>query len=804
LPQHDYANSENDITAIEQNLDLESPDAILTYEDTDETRGGADNPLTESDVNALIKAKDSALDEAVEVNITGNTAKTVDFSKYDSMKEVHLFKGNQAIKFNDEGGNVAHVVGDGYVATNLNGEEVTADAATGEKNITLGGGGDLAVVDSSKAKVTVTGGKGDDTLMVREAAPVTFDMSKGGEDKVLLASDEATENVTLKGYKSSLGGGIVTGAVDTEQIVNAITDGGAIKFGDAKVTIGGAKVTFADNASANNTTFNLFDEDGDKQAVGFTHKEGGVVNVSSSKDDYVLVGNWQEDKSGASTLLGGKGDDTLLGGSGDVLNADGGSNQIKLNNDAQRDGATIVLSTGRTTISGVNSHLAAGDHFDEEQGDTIQADLTKAKVTYEDGVIRVKGDKLRGEIVDVTQAEDGTYVTQMFQSGSRLVKAAIAAKDSETTINADVGANYFKGDKSAVDFTTFEGTVNVDLSEDWASTLDGTVAGFNGINQLQAGEYDATLKGSSANETLSAGIGNATLYGGGGKNVLVGSAENADRDGRVAFLVLGAENGARNTIQSFTFADDVEDHSLADVLEIDTRENLISNVYIKNDNDVVLEVSNKAGTASETATVEGAVGKNMYVTDSVIAQVNTTSLTYDGDASFFVATGTNAGITIDNDNVTDAQIWLGNQGNKTFIGDIRTIDASDFDGRAELAGNDTNNTIMGGSGKNSLWGGNGGDDLLIGGSGANMFFYTNGNGNDTIQGVKEGDVVYLSAVTLENLAGTEFGNSSITMNFNDGGKLTINDGGSKVGIVLGEQTYYVNSERNDFTTTKPE
>ena len=180
-------------------------------------------------------------------------------------------------------------------------------------------------------------------------------------------------------------------------------------------------------------------------------------------------------------------------------------------------------------------------------------------------------------------------------------------------------------------------------------------------------------------------------------------------------------------------------------------------------------------------------------------------MTYDGDASFFVATGKNASITVDNENVTDAQIWLGNQSNKTFMGDIRTIDASDFDGRAELAGNDTDNIIYGGSGKNSLWGGNGGDDLLIGGEGANMFFYANGNGNDTISGVNSGDVVYLGGVTLDNLAGTEFNTGSITMNFTDGGKLTVNDAANAtfvLGGAEGQPAYYVNG--NDFSTTKPE
>ena len=245
---------------------------------------------------------------------------------------------------------------------------------------------------------------------------------------------------------------------------------------------------------------------------------------------------------------------------------------------------------------------------------------------------------------------------------------------------------------------------------------------------------------------------------------------------------------------------------MADVFEIDTSQNYISNVYLKGDEDVAIEVTNRKGTATETAIVEGAVGKNMLVTEDIIAQVNKTSLTYDGDATFFVATGKNASITVDNENVTNAVIWLGTpeRNGETFIGDIRTIDARDFDGKAELAGNDTNNTIYGGEGSNSLWGGNGGDDLLVGGSGQNMFFYTNGNGIDTIEGVKDGDVVYLAAVTIENIANTEFNSDSITINFNDGGKLKINDGGANVGIVMGEQTYYVNSDRSDYTTEKPE
>ena len=147
---------------------------------------------------------------------------------------------------------------------------------------------------------------------------------------------------------------------------------------------------------------------------------------------------------------------------------------------------------------------------------------------------------------------------------------------------------------------------------------------------------------------------------------------------------------------------------------------------------------------------------------------------------------------------TDA---AGQEKRDQFKGDIRTVDARGFDAKAELAGGDLNETIYGGADKNSLWGGNGGDDLLVGGDGQNLFFYTNGNGNDTISGTNSGDVVYLSQVTMENIAGTSVENNVATINFNDGGKLTVNDA-SNASYVIGDQTYYVNG--GEFTSTKPE
>jgi hypothetical protein len=719
----------------------------------------------------------------------------------------------------------------GFDSTSDNTYDITSEQAG--KIVTMAQEGGLAVVSIEKGSVGIVLGKGEDTIVIQGNAPVALDFSKStSADKIVLkysssssssSGDAAVEgaataeqadtdkpvrtNVVLKGYKSSLGGGFVTGENTTAGIRSAII-GEGITFGSGEVVFNGSDggkgtVTFDGNTTAvGSTTFNIYDKYGEeKQAVGFTHKEGGKLDVSAMEaDDYVLVGNWDNKKFDGSTITGGKGDDTLLIGGGDVANAGGGDNLVRLNSSENRDGATVVLTEGRTRVTNLNNS------FDEEEGDVVQVEnFSETKLSYDENGINVKGDGFRATL-DVEANENGV-VTQTFKEGDNLIKAAIAT-EAGTTFDASEGANYFQGNNtdnnySSVDFSNFDSEVNVDLKS--TSTLGEETASFKDIKVFKAGENDAKISGSDTNETLIAGTGDATLYGAGGKNVMVGNADTTEREGRTTFAVLGTANNAQNTIQSFQFASDVEDNSLADVLEIDVTQNVVSNVFIKGENDVVMEVTSRSDETTERVLVEGAVGKNMYVTDTLVAQVNATELTYDGAASFFVATGKNAGIKVDNENVTKAVLWLGGKpdGNGgTYVGDIRTIDATGFDGDAELAGNDTNNTIYGGAGSNSLWGGNGGDDLLVGGSGQNMFFYTNGNGNDTIEGVNDGDVVYLSQVTFENIAGYNFENGQITINFNDGGKLTIEDNNKDVAVVVGDQTYYVNGDRSGFTTEK--
>ena len=65
--------------------------------------------------------------------------------------------------------------------------------------------------------------------------------------------------------------------------------------------------------------------------------------------------------------------------------------------------------------------------------------------------------------------------------------------------------------------------------------------------------------------------------------------------------------------------------------------------------------------------------------------------------------------------------------------------------------------------------------MLVGGAGKNTFFYTTGNGNDTIQGANAGDLVFLSQISIDQISSANVTNNIATINFADGGRLTIQD-----------------------------
>lgn len=817
--------------------EIESYVGLPNYDDAQfgGVRDGVDlEPLTKEQSDALFDDTVEAgedLDQPARIWLDNKDVKETqefDVSGYKYSKKITLYEGEQAVTVNDDFGN----------------EVIVDDEATGVKNIVFGDGGNVAVIDGEAAldnAVNIRGGAGDDSIFVRDNVQINFDMSEGGADLVITWGG-ADARVKLEGYDAATGAGIKVDERKARDIAAAIADG-YIDFGNGVVSIKTSSGTSVIDIGSEDggSLVNLFTPYLEKQVVGFTGSEGGEVDGSAFTDDLILLGNKGGKKFGGSTLTGGIGNDTALVGGGDEINLGDGLNVIELEDSKFRAGAKILLVKGRTTINGMNNTL------DEAHGDTLAVDLATAEVSFDGTNLIIDGDDFYAEAVgadtnadwdwsnlDATSslfssadavvtdlvASKTRYTNQLIQSGDALWKSAIGAEKSVMQVESDedIRANYYKGEDSGVTFAGYTGDAVVDLANDgeWIanSSIDGRDAVFDGVVSLKAGAAGShdQFKGSTDNETLMGGQGDASLYGDGGNNLLAGyNGTDGDKEGQTTFLILGNAVGAANTITGFEFVNDDNytdtEKVTADILDVDLNTNHVHRIDISGE-DVLLEVINNGNGVTEKVLIEGAVGKDICLSDrrsnsSLVAQVNTDTLNFDKYAGYYYATEKNATVVVDDANIQDSAIvWLGGERGTEFVGDMRVIDATNFSGKAELAGNALDNTVSAGVGETSLWGGNGGDDVLLGGAGKDTFFYTYGNGTDTINAAGEGDVVDLAATRLDQIVFGENENGidddKVTLKFSDGGALVVNDGAGVAFKIQGE-TYYADRDNKAWT-----
>ena len=874
---------------VRKGTSLETIEEIVgvpTNRTTDSLLGSANAPVTKASLQAVFEDETFDWDRPLKIYTTNpdeRSAQDIDLSDTDFSKEVHLFNGPQNLAFNDAGGNVVQVEDKYYDSV-----EGAFKDTSGVKNITLGDGGDLAVIDMKAGignAVNIAGGTGDDSIFVRDNVNTTFDMSAGGADKVVTFA-KANARIALENYDYTTGAGIKFDQHETRDIASAIKAGN-IAFGDGVVSLktasGATEISLngasGGTASVGGSVVNLFTPEGTRQVVGFTHSAGGQAVLDSTyTEDVIFIGNSDGKKEGGSTFQGGAGNDTAFAGAGDVVDLGEGVNVVSLQDDVNRRGAFVNISAGNTVIENTNSTL------DEIHGDTLGVDLTQMEVEFDgtnlivkskegasvsayatvagadkDGTISYDTASELASSADLAESADESdsvssssdsvsssstdsvsssssesvaasatasplvadhnYTNQLINSNGTLVRAAVGATGSviDVKLDEDFRANYYKGDNSGLTFGNYNGRVLLDLEGDqFENVIDDQIVTVQGFTSVQAGTEFNYIKGSDENETFFAGRGETHLYGDGGKNLLVGYNGN-DKEGQTTFYVLGHSNDAANTIQAFDFVSDDNytnnNRITADKLEVDLNTNYVNRVELSND-DVVVNVTNLDGSATESVIIQGVVdsltgyGQDILISgdgvvDDVIAQVGGDKLNFDKFANYYNATGKNATIDVANDK-DFAQVWLDGSKGKTFVGDIHVVNASLYAGAAELAGNDYNNVIFAGSGETSLWGGHKGDDELYAGSGKDTFYYTLGNGTDTIFGAKDGDVVNLAGVTLDQIVGAEFSGSGdpiqgVALNFRDGGKLYIGDSGTNdVSYVVQGETYVVNEDRNGF------
>ena len=691
-------------------------------------------------------------------NSINNSVQTADFSESTGSKRVTLLGGDQDVKFNDDGGNAAYI----------------ASIATGRKNIELGDGNDVAVNDSPYAKVSIKAGLGEDTIVNRNDAKTTVDVKSNGDTTIVPTSGR----VTLTNYDNNNHAKIRT--YEYDDLAEAVKDN-SIKFGDGNMTLGDAVVVFDPDAKDVGGTFaNLVNYEGEEQRVGFTHTAGGVLNASNSSDNLVMKGGYRESssdkrKTGASTLISGRGDDTILAGEGDFVNAGAGDNQIYVTDKALRgtDGATIVLGDkGRNTIHGFNGGYDDADAIQVKKANALEFIYGSDGLVMRSGNSQITFDGLdpAEEYITYDDAETAAPYELKIIEGKKEYNVAVAQEGMDIGVDEFSEAEIFYGEKnsgSGINFSEYSGPIEVNLGGG-TGTLSGTAAQFFNINKLQAGDYDARLIGAAGKRnTLIAGTGNTSMWSAAGRDLMVGSADSEDKDGATTFFYMG--NDGRDTITNFAFMTSANDYN-ADIISLPSG-NIVSDVFMRG-TDVIMGIN---GNANDYLVLQGAVGQNFKINDRV-AKVDRNG-TFDNLADYFVVNGANATMNVGAD-IGDAQVWLDDR--KTgehgviYHGEIKYLDAKTANGNTTLVGNDLDNVIYGGNASNSIWGGYGmSRDTLVGGKGLNTFFFGYNNGNDTITSVNAGDIIDLSSIALEEIAGTTVTAGGTKIELTDGSSLEI-------------------------------
>lgn len=753
---------------------------------------------------------------------------TDDQTFYESDENVDLDRSADTLPaeviFDDDGTSTAKFNKD--LGKNL---AVVTAAATGDKNIVLGDKGDAVIMEGvdEYGKVNITVGSGNDTIIVRGPSneddvvkgtmKTNIDMGKGGVDRIITYA-AANANITLNNYDETGKSGVVIHDPEIPNIkdIREAIDDGLLTFEDGKIiaidrgeTSTGIdrKTTIeVNNKDANHQTMiRLFGykdnqdppySDDYGQLVGFTGKNGGILDASDIDQDLYLIGNKDsKDNVAGSFLKSGAGDDVLFGGAGDTLDAGKGTNTVILTDNDNRGAATVVIGEGDTTIENLNSG------FD---GDILNVDLADASTDVSFNgtnlVVENKSQKFSAT-AEVTAAEGEEFVKQLFVNDGETIRAAIAQEGGTITVDGDPAPTYYSANGGAVDFSAYDGDVSVDIDGDWAQTKVGEdSATVVGASSLIGGSGNTLFKGGKADETIVAGVGESSLYGGGGKNVLVGQAGNPDKNGSTEFFVLGINNGAQNTITGFEFYDGKNEATM-DVLTLNLNENDVTDVKANADGSVNITLKGKESGSTEKVTIEGAAGQEFLVDrggefESGV-QIAATEVTVDADANtvdFYYASDKDATVKIGD--VKSAKVWLeapDYSDGVEFVGDFTVIDARDSEAEVEMAGNNVANTIYGGLGNASMWGGAGNaNDVMYGGSAHNEFYFEAGNGNDTIMSANDGDIIHLG-VSLDQI---DFENTNIT---STGVEVTLKD---NAGTLTINSTAEVSFSLDDGTTAK--
>ena len=620
-------------------------------------------------------------------------------------------------------------------------------------------------INGGSGNDTLKGGKGDDTYIFNLGDDIDTVTDQGGDNTVKFGDGINTDNIIVKRGSNLNDLVIMTSKNDKITIKDfyvgsSYEDGTLLNTQDNKHKIIN-KFIFADQTEINYEEFHKLSYNGkDSDDLIYGINSNDVINGGKGNDtiyardgDDTLYGNDGDDilngDLGNDTLIGGTGNDTLQGGDGDdkyIFNLGDGKDEIyDINgNDIIEFGKSITKDSLIVIRDGENNlKIYVKDNPNIPNKD-INLDEVKDIITLKD--VFHYNETYNSNVIETVIFNDGSTL-----SFDELKKMSMLGLDNnQTNIKGyDDMENIIKASQKD---TTIQGgdlkdTIYGGQNNDIINANDGndTVYGNGGDDIIYGGSGDDILYGNDGDDTINGEFGDDIIYGndgddsidaGLGNDTLIGGSGNDKLQGRDG--------------------DDTYIFNLGDGKDIITERELSDPYLIRQDSfdtvkftkgvnkdDILLSRNSDDLIIKNKTNGDEIIVKNHFFLSNRYYKIN--SIEFDDGTiwdekyidhnAVYYGSGANDELSgyMGNDDIIKA-----GSGNDTIYG---------FDGDDEIYGEDGDDYLSGGNGieKNTgndkLYGGAGndqfrgedGNDYLNGGIGDDRYYYSYGDGFDTIE-----------------------------------------------------------------------
>ena len=634
----------------------------------------------------------------------------------------------------------------------------TIDGAGGSDAINAGGGSDSVIYHGTET--TIDGGGGSDTLILAASGGITavnFAVGAGADqtagDTVIVANFEnldasvLTTALTVTG--SSGANAITTGSgndiIDGGSGADVINAGGGndmVSYYNAEVSIDGGTGTntLLLRAAATVNLGNLDQTTGDAVTVSnFQNVDASALSTGVS-----ITGS-----SGANIITGGSGNDTIDGSGGaDIIAAGGGNDSViyqgsEVSIDGGTGSDTLVLAT-YGGITAVNFAVAAG--ADQTIGDSVAvANFENLDASVVTTALTVSGSAAANTITTGSGNDtiDGGGGVDSISGGAG--DDTVSYYGTEFLIDGGIGTNTLvmrsaatvnlgNSDQTTGDASTVSNFQNVDAS---ALTAAVSITGTTGTNLITGGSGNDTIDGAGGSDVIASGGGNDTVSyygtevsidGGAGANTLVLKAAATVNLGNI-------------------------DQTTADSTNVSNFQNVDGSALTTAVSVTGSSSANTIATGSGNDTIDGGGGA-----DIINAGAGDDIVTYHGsEISIDGNVGTDTLILAAGSSLTAVNFVVAagsdqTTGDSVSVTNFENLDASVLTTGIVVTGSAFANTIITGSGNDTIDGG-GGTDVISAGAGNDTVSYY--GGETSIDGGTGTNTLFLKAAATINLGNAD-------------------------------------------------